>query len=73
MTDTWLPENLMRLPALLGLRPSASCMMPAFNSRSLNLPMSASIFSMSSLGAMPCSLLLVALTNTSTFTCGTPY
>src|SRR6187455_1856337 len=63
----------MRLPALLGFRPSASCMMPAFTSCSLNLPMSSNILVVWASGVtIPFSLLGVALTNTRTFMDLTP-
>src|SRR5688572_21012783 len=53
---------------MLGLRPSASVMTPAFTSFSLNLPISANMRVIcSSLGRMPFSLLGVALTKTRTF------
>jgi membrane-bound lytic murein transglycosylase B len=57
------PENRTRLPSLLGWSPSPASMMPAFTSSSLNLPMSASSFS---LGITPASEFFVALTITMT-------
>jgi hypothetical protein len=56
-------EKRTRFPLLLGRRPSPASMMPAFTSSSLNLPMSASSFS---LGITPASEFLVALTITIT-------
>ena len=64
MTVVWPSENWMRLPFTLGCRPSPACMMPAFTSSSLNLPMSESSFS---LGMTPASLFFVAFTITMTF------
>src|SRR6187431_740629 len=54
----------MRLAFTLGCRPSPDCMMPAFTSSSLNLPMSESSFSV---GMTPASLFFVAFTITMTF------
>src|SRR5262249_14402708 len=54
-------ENRTRLPLLLGWRPSPANMTPAFTNSSLNLPMSASSFS---LGIAPASEFFVALTTT---------
>ena len=57
------PVKRTRLPALLGLRPSPDCMMPALTSCSLKAVMSASSFS---LGMIPASEFFVALTITMT-------
>src|SRR5581483_7022762 len=59
-----LPLNCTRLPLLLGCCPSPACMMPAFTSCSLNLPISVSSFS---LGMTPASEFFVAFTITITF------
>jgi hypothetical protein len=57
------PENLTRTPAELGFSPSPPCMIPAFTSSSLNLPIAA----MSSmLGICPASDSGVAFTMTIT-------
>src|SRR5215468_7876829 len=63
MTVFFPPEKRTRLPLLLGWRPSAASMMPAFTSDSLNLPISANSFS---LGMMPASEFFVAFTITMT-------
>src|SRR5262245_30864231 len=63
MTDFVPPASRTRLPRLLGWRPSPANMIPALTSCSLNLPMSASIFS---LGITPASEFFVALTITMT-------
>src|SRR5215471_17786052 len=62
-TVLFSPEKRTRLPLLLGWRPSAANIMPAFTSASLNLPISAKSFS---LGITPASEFLVALTITMT-------
>src|ERR1051325_4759676 len=53
----------MRAPWDVGFRPAPSSMMPAFTISSLNFPMAAS---MSSVGILPASLSLLALTITMT-------
>src|SRR5262245_58867948 len=63
MTHAVPPDNTNRFPLLLACRPSPANITPALTSSSLNLPMSASSFS---LGITPASEFFVALTITMT-------
>src|SRR5262249_60396412 len=64
LTVRLFPENLTRLPYLLGFSPSPASMMPALTSSSLKVPISLSIFS--SPGLISASDSFVALTITIT-------
>src|SRR5215475_14814911 len=64
VTVRLFPENLTRLPYLLGFNPSPASMMPALTSSSLKVPISLSIFS--SPGVISASDSFVALTITIT-------
>src|SRR5262249_900838 len=64
LTVRLFPENLTRLPYLLGFSPSPASMMPALTSSSLKVPISLSIFS--SPGVSSVSDSFVALTITIT-------
>src|SRR5712664_1007335 len=58
------PENRTRLPFELGCSPSPASITPALTSSSLNFPMAANVFLVSSVGRIPASEFLSALTIT---------
>src|SRR5687768_189183 len=74
MTDRFVPLKRMRLPYLLGFKPSPPFIMPALTSSSLYLPISANIFAIfsGSLKSVSASLFGVAFTKTMTFIGRTP-
>ena len=67
------PENLTRLPFELGCSPSPASITPAFTNSSLNFPMAAKVFLVSSVARTPASEFWSALTITMNRMVFSPY